>query len=449
MEEGTRNPWREIESMAQAAGISYEYDELVSHDGPRKYLRLDLRAGRSDTRPLRVYQDDIDTVAATSFSSCVFLGDLAAYLDTEKGVIESLIRPAGRFPPRGSSLHDLINRFGNAALLSETEPVSDMDVAEGSGSLFGEGDSVPTALKLSDGDTAVEFSPCSPILSLTESRLPSEQRRLVSMKIRRSEAGTHDEALTFLRTFASALFFELDVNYGVLLTLPESRSAMRRYAQARSRVGDGTATKPPTVPRQAYNEEAVSLYTYGRSAQGMPLLEFLAYYQVIEYFFPTYARAEMVQRFRRELIDPRFDPASDTDVSRLVQILGGAGRGYMSESDQLKATLWHCVDEHALREFVEHDPAMEHFLTGKQEIKGVRSLDLKNRNQAITDQAAERVYQLRCRIVHSKEDGGPAKTAMLLPFGPESRKLYHDLALARFLAQKVMVMAAKPAPWRH
>jgi hypothetical protein len=52
------------------------------------------------------------------------------------------------------------------------------------------------------------------------------------------------------------------------------------------------------LPRTTYDHEPMSLYWYARQARGVPLLEFLAYYQCIEFYFPTYAEAEAQKRVR-------------------------------------------------------------------------------------------------------------------------------------------------------
>ncbi|HEX5205861.1 MAG TPA: hypothetical protein VFW27_38525, partial [Actinoplanes sp.] len=82
-------------------------------------------------------------------------------------------------------------------------------------------------------------------------------------------------------------------------------------------------------------------------------------------------------------------------------------------ADQLKATLRHCVDEQSLRDFIGAEEDRLIFFTGKQAIKGVKNLTLENRQHSIVDQVADRVYSLRCRIVHAKEDGGAMKMEMI------------------------------------
>ena len=45
-------------------------------------------------------------------------------------------------------------------------------------------------------------------------------------------------------------------------------------------------------PKTEFNDSASSLYWYGPGASGMPLLQFLAFYQVLEFYFPIYSKAE-------------------------------------------------------------------------------------------------------------------------------------------------------------
>ena len=54
---------------------------------------------------------------------------------------------------------------------------------------------------------------------------------------------------------------------------------------------------------------------------------------------------------------------------------------------------------------------------------------------------------LRCRIVHSKERHTDAEP--LHPFGPEAKRLWHDMHLIRFVAQRVLTTSSKPANWEQ
>jgi hypothetical protein len=54
---------------------------------------------------------------------------------------------------------------------------------------------------------------------------------------------------------------------------------------------------------------------------------------------------------------------------------------------------------------------------------------------------ASRIYDLRCRIVHTKDD---AEIELLLPFSTDLAHIKYDIDLVEFLARKVLIASGKP-----
>lgn len=261
-----------------------------------------------------------------------------------------------------------------------------------------------------------------------------------TLKILGLKCSRDDDALKALENISSAFFFELDMLTGITLTLSRTRK-FPLDDDPRPSGGAAPRTRPAlTIPRKKYSNEAISLYIYGRSATSAPLLRFLAYYQCLEYFFPSYWDAEMIGRVRRALNDPRFDSDNDKDVNRLIRMMSMRGRVGAPPREQLRATVSGCVDSDEIEIFLQgSSEEMTRALTTKEYISGVRPLALRDKKNELTHQVADRLYDLRCRVVHSKEDGGSSQIDVLLPFGREADRLSADIALARFLAQKAII----------
>lgn len=425
--------WRAvIAQRAQTAGIDFElneYEDDIDDKGRQVVLpdiELSMPNGRK-TRDVTIDEDVAEAFAQSAFEEWTFLGDYAAILDRSTDTIEALIQVQGG----GVLASQVIQRF----VASHGTPVQEGD------------DSSEKVLRLdSHPSSRLKVEIGEPTPSLVVAAFNARMRsRAYSIRIIGSGARAHDAALGLLEDVSRSLFFEIDVTKGFVLILTESRHPVRLRAGGRSGRDNG---EPPRLPRLSYSAEAAILYNYGRSASEMPLLEFLAYYQVIEYYFPAYARAEAIQRLRQLLLDPRFNPMNDVDVGKLLQAPGSSSRsGALTEVEQLKATIRRCTDDISLTEFITARQNREQFLTGKQELVGVKSLNFSNRDYALTDQVAERIYQIRCRIVHSKEDGGPSAAPLLLPFSAEARKMRVDIELARYVAQKVLIAGAQLAGW--
>ncbi|MFF8261153.1 hypothetical protein [Streptomyces virginiae] len=264
-----------------------------------------------------------------------------------------------------------------------------------------------------------------------------------TLKLRGRQNGTYDEALAFLESAGNAILFELDLKYGISFTFRRLRRTgpMRFGRRARPHAA------APTLPKLQYSAEPLSLYRYARSATGMPLLEFLAYYQVLEYHFSRYSQRDLLDKLRNELRDPSFRADDERHLARILRITRQSGRGYGDERSQLKATIRYCVSEDAISDFFLGNPEiLDHFGAKKQVILGLEPVDLLRKKGDAADLLCERIYNIRCRVVHSKEDGGGQMDSLLMPFTPEAESIRAENVLMKFLAQKVLIAGAMNLP---
>ncbi|MDF2051151.1 hypothetical protein [Arthrobacter sp. Cr_A7] len=185
----------------------------------------------------------------------------------------------------------------------------------------------------------------------------------------------------------------------------------------------------------------MSLSRYATSATGMNLLAFLAYYQVLEFFFARYSELEAIRKARTNLRNPLFNIEDDGQLGRLL-MLGGGAKG-RSERDQLKATLRSCLEVDEIDTFVLHHPERAAHLKNKKKIVDVSIINVENRGVDLIDQVAYRIYEIRCRVVHAK-DGGGHDSKLLMPYSPEVKELSHDVDLVRFCAQRALIASAGP-----
>jgi hypothetical protein len=171
----------------------------------------------------------------------------------------------------------------------------------------------------------------------------------------------------------------------------------------------------------------------------MPLLQFLAFYQVLEFYFPIYSQAEAQRKLRTILKDPTFRGDRDADIGKLLSSIQITRSGaYGDERSQLKATLFECVDSDTLRDFLESDLSRKEFYATKG--KGLfHRLPLANPSADLRGDVAERMYDIRCKIVHTKNDLRDGEVELLLPFSKEAEQLSFDIELAQYLAQRVLI----------
>lgn len=334
----------EVAERAQKAAWDVKWVPRLDRDEPPS-LNIWVPNGR-DKRRLVVGFPRARRLLAIPFEQYRLLGGYLAINNNSESYIEAFFRSSTRASGR-YSIYDLpgveiIEHATTNSATSEDGEVVD-EAVESEPSTESEAIRAGARWRLKVEDSRhpwwIEFSESSEAFLA----LSSEPRMMIqarnwrpppTLKIHGISAPLHDEALRRLEDIGGAMLFDLELCYGIQLELARYliRSAARPYVPQ-------PLTRAPSFPRLRYPPEALSLYSYGRTALGMPLLQFLAYYQVLEFFFPMHFRQHLLRRLRQELTDPRFDATDDAHLARLLNTISTGRAGYGNERDQLKATI--------------------------------------------------------------------------------------------------------------
>jgi hypothetical protein len=175
----------------------------------------------------------------------------------------------------------------------------------------------------------------------------------------------------------------------------------------------------------------------------MPLVRFLAYYQILEYYFPIYSRSKAITTLREKLKEI-FGRVKDSDVADVVDAMRVNRRAMLGgEKDQLAHTIEHCVDPVELRSFLEDTEERTRFYGSDEALKiSTINIPIGGSSYDPRSEVALRVYEIRNRIVHTKSQHDDLDP--LLPFDPEVALLKHDIRLMHFLARSVLTASARP-----
>jgi hypothetical protein len=438
--------WQDIKCRCEIAGISYDERVMPSavHDPGkvrrRRLLRiLQLPAGAS-TRRVTVFPADLEGLRAIEFELYSFLGDYDAIWNKKTGAIEAGLSSDN---PR-STISRLILNVSNfddldAIAGSENENDGEKEAEEVATSVNDARARTrpPTNWRvvLKQGAASIELSPPSDVFGYIAGG-PVRSFGM-SVKISGVNCNDYERALQVLQDIGSALTFELDARNNIQLELTRARRSVAPRMMAINPM-------PARFPPATYPQEPIELYQYGRSASELPLLQFLAYYQVIEFFFPIYSRQEQTRRLRIALKQPKFDVNNDIALNRVLSTIFPEGRGGTSEREQLRLTLRGCLEPGSIREFIESSPEFESYFTAKnQVIRGVGRILLHDGQPDLRDQAADRIYAIRCRVVHAKQESADTAFDLLLPSSPEARSLDPDIELMRLIAQHVIAASGE------
>ncbi|WP_343303063.1 hypothetical protein AAHN97_16030 [Chitinophaga niabensis] len=252
---------------------------------------------------------------------------------------------------------------------------------------------------------------------------------------------THNQAKELLTNIANSAFFQLDLLIEIPFRLSSGRDWQEEFRTKRKLVQKG---KILTTPKFQYDQEAISLYWYARTATNTPLLQYLAFYQVLEYYFPLYSAKEARERIRNLLKDPTFDINIEKNIAKILDTVrvSSKSKAIGDERSQLRSTILSCVDLSDLVEHFESNEKVKNFFCDSKKEKSLvtQRISFNRKDHDIRGDIANRIYDLRCRIVHTKEE---AEVELLLPFSPDVTLIRYDLDLLEFIARKALIANCK------
>lgn len=400
----------ELAARCQAAGIQLKDIDYTGRYEGHVGLGISFKCGR-ELRELEVTDHNkLPLILSIPFEKYTFLTGLEAICNYDEGIVEVMVRQAGVINP--AMVFEKL--FG--ASWREPDKVEPIQISNSNG-------------------FNVEIGPASPAFhALCETTTP----RTVTLKFSGVQAKKHDSVLDIIQKVSGSLLFQIELMSGLALIL-------RRHRKINHKHEDSKAPVPLDVkfPDREFDHAPLSLYWYALSASGMPLLQYLAYYQVIEFYYPVYSQAEAHRRLKSILRNPTFRTEKDSDISRLLSAIQVSRSGaFGDERAQLKATIDECIDDGDLREFLRGDEECSTFLSSKSRLADTK-LSIANGDSELKGEVARRIYELRCKIVHTKSDSRDSDIELLLPFSKESDLMHHDIQLIKYVAQQVLIRGSR------
>lgn len=404
------------ELLVQLDNSGYQ-PKLVGAD---RYLSFELPAGRS-TR--RVVLDEVaaEALIDTDLSSWRSLERYDGFWNGAAGIVEVALRGMGSVAPLRYQLARLGGGNGTGRLdLDRPSPVEFVD------------DSTEVSIRI--GDSSGMIAALMGGRSAQMRGRVGDIRGPVTMRIGSVGVSTTAEADAIVERLVDSISFDLSLRTGITIVAQRLESRERRRPARLPNRGT------PAFPKNSYPHGAVALYQSGLDRTNSPLIRYWAFYQVLEYFFPRFSQSEAVRQLARHLRSPSFDPHDDEDVLRAVELTVPVSKGSGSEEDQLKITLRAVVTPREVEEFINNNGLNEQLEDKKSELS--QKLVRASTGNDVLAQLGERIYDIRCKIVHSKSGSLRGVGPGLLPGTYHDDLVRGELLMMEFLAQQALLATA-------
>jgi hypothetical protein len=390
---------------------------------------------------LRLHENILESLLNSDFEKYNFIQGFEAIWSSELGVIECEID--SNTPP-----HFLVRLLSD---FIETESEVDEEIDDESDDDSSDGKRLESISYPFQDDTKIDIGKSSEelsILLMARSAMPSFRNRIrsfTSIRISNIDLSKHDQALEILLRISNSILFQIDIVLERAFFLKGQRE---NYNELRKRNLRRKSTIDENIklgfPKFQYDKEPMSLYWYAKSNNEKPLFQFLSFYQVIEYYYPIYSSTAAKKKIQNFIKSPKFNADRDKDISNILSLIqiGAGGKSFGSEKEQLKSTLEGATDNNDLRTFFDQDEERKLFYE-KNKTKGFikQKITLNNPTADLIEEVTQRIYEIRCKIVHSKSSSEDFD--IILPFSSNVKKIQYDIELAEFIARKVLIGNSK------
>ena len=407
-----RGDSRDLEVLAlKLKELSYDpVFEEGGRSGP--LIRFELPAGRS-SRDVEVLAEDANSLL-DELNVTADWRSLQRYdgiWSAQEGVIEVALR-FDRFT--GSQKH-ILQRLSSTQTGAQTRTF----VVES-----------PEGISMRVG----EASRLARILLADRPRQNFATMRLSSVRVSRTE-----EADEIAEEIGDSFSFATRVNARVGVQLRRLKSTRRR--RFRSRIGRNA---PIQFPISKYPHAPILMYHAGNDHLSAPPIRYWAYYQVLEYFFPYFTRGEVLRRLSIHLQSPSFNPHNAEDVEKTLQLASVSEGRSVGEREQLAHTIRAIATVEEIVKLIT-DYELEDHVTDRNSELTIKSLQVSDTSQLL-EQLAERVYDIRCRIVHSKDSHreGGLDGPGVIPGTHHDDLVIAELPIIEFLARQAIVSSGQP-----
>jgi len=242
---------------------------------------------------------------------------------------------------------------------------------------------------------------------------------------------------------ADSFIFNVSYNLGVAIVrvklLDEYFSIKRSHKMERNDIEE---IEPP---RRTYIPGLVQRYQMGLATDN-PMLQFISFYQILEYFFESIYEEELIKQIRDKITSPGFSYKKDTSLKELIKtvkktMLPRGETVTYSEKEALSLTLKKYINVETLKEELNKDDKtlIDYYKNNEVPFSKGDTIDWDNQNtDSILKNITNRIYKNRNSIVHGKESGKSGYT----PF-KDDKSLSKEIPLIKSIAEEVIIESSE------
>lgn len=257
---------------------------------------------------------------------------------------------------------------------------------------------------------------------------------------------TNSYEKTEFSNLADAFIF--NVNYNTDIGIRQAYAIENIHERRRNNRFRRETMETISAPRKIYKKELVEQYNMA-SISEEPFIKYLCYYHILEHFYESVYKEELIKTVKERLTFPSFSIKKESEIIKLIDTIKEKIK-YDRESfdgDELEAlglVIKKYVKIEDIKDEIENiNPILVEYYNNK-EVKFSNGIPVNfNDVDNVYKNIAKRIYFTRNALVHYKSNNfSEKKRGLYRPFN-DREELLKEIPLIRILAEKVIITDAE------
>jgi hypothetical protein len=270
---------------------------------------------------------------------------------------------------------------------------------------------------------------------VADKRMKSKERatlsdlfsRLTTVKVNATEESEISTDKGALYSIAESALFNWSCSNNLHFHIQEGWSWKKNVIRREHRI------ESPQFPRRTYNPKLLKYHRLGVSTDSV-VLAFLSFYNIVEYFFYTVSEQKLRTCMGGAISTPSFSPSNTDQLHELITLMRDHDKA-RNEREMLKAVITeYFVHTEVKRWVTKHEADNGTYFTSTQDLFGTRK-KLNPSPETVIDDVVDRIYHIRCALVHNKDGGG----AVFEPYSQHDEIVSKEIPLIRYIAEQMIV----------
>lgn len=244
----------------------------------------------------------------------------------------------------------------------------------------------------------------------------------------------------FLKSYLFNISYESKVSYKIL----NNDGAITKRANY---IIKSNKVSTEIAPRnKLYKVPALDKYQMALSSDN-PVVQFLGYYNVLEYFSGEVQLEKLVKLIKIKLSDKNFSLYDNKDIVAIINTVKNNNQESIrgKEQDYIELTLKNYV---IINNLVKRLKSNELYMNGSNQINKVEfsdgvKVDFTKDKETVFKSLASRIYRTRNAIVHSKSNDYQSKERKIYNYFDNEQELLDEIPLMKAIAEEIIINTAE------